>query len=62
MTSVDATILLLIYEDGPHNAEAMFIDPREEELYVIVKELTAPSSAVYSSRSARRSGRGRWGA
>jgi len=48
VTSVDATILLLSYEDGPHNAEAMFIDPREEELYVIVKELTAPSSAVYA--------------
>ncbi len=48
MTSVDATILRLRYEDGPHDAEAMFVDPRDEHLYLIVKQLTEPESAVYA--------------
>ena len=48
VTSVDATILRLRYEDGPHDAEAMFVDPRDEHLYLIVKQLTEPESAVYA--------------
>ena len=60
VTSVDATTLRLRYEDGPHDAEAMFVDPRDEHLYVIVKQLTEPESAVYAVplRGAA-SGRGR---
>jgi len=48
VTSVDATILRLQYEDGPHDAEAMFVDPRDELLYLIEKQLTEPESAVYA--------------
>jgi hypothetical protein len=48
VTSVDATILRLRYEDGPHDAEAMFVDPRDELLYIIEKQLTEPESAVYA--------------
>ena len=48
VTSVDATILRLRYEDGPHDAEAMFVDPRDELLYLIEKQLTEPESAVYA--------------
>ena len=48
VTSVDATILRLRYEDGPHDAEAMFVDPRDEHLYLIEKQPTEPESAVYA--------------
>ncbi len=48
VTSVDAAMVRLRYEDGPHDAEAMFVDPRDERLYLIVKELTRAMSAVYS--------------
>lgn len=48
MTSVDATIVRLRYEDGPHDAEAMFVDPRDDHLYVIVKQFSEPNSAVYT--------------
>jgi hypothetical protein len=47
VTSVDATILRLRYKDGSHDAEAMFVDPRDDHLYLIVKQLTKPESAVY---------------
>jgi hypothetical protein len=47
VTSVDATTLQLRYEDGPHDAEAMFVDPRDEHLYLIEKQLGEPESAVY---------------
>jgi hypothetical protein len=48
VTSVDATTVRLRYEDGPHDAEAMFVDPRDEHLYIIVKQFTEPESAVYA--------------
>ena len=48
VTSVHATIVRLRYEDGPHDAEAMCVDPRDEHLYVIEKQLTQPESAVYA--------------
>ena len=48
VTSVDPTILRLRYEDGPHDAEAMFVDPRDERLYLIEKQLTQPESGVYA--------------
>ena len=47
-TSVDATTLRLRYEDGPHDAEAMFIDPRDERLYLVEKQFGQPGSAVYA--------------
>jgi hypothetical protein len=48
VTRVDATIVRLRYEDGPHDAEALFVDPRDELLYIIVKQLIEPGSAVYA--------------
>ena len=48
VTSVAATTVRLRYEDGPHDAEAMFVDPRGEHLYLIVKQLTELESAVYA--------------
>lgn len=48
VTSVDATTLRLRYEDGPHDAEAMFVDPRDEHLYLVEKQLERPKSAVYA--------------
>jgi hypothetical protein len=48
LSTVDATTLRLRYEDGPHDAEAMFVDPRDEHLYIIVKQFTKPMSAVYA--------------
>ena len=32
------------YEDGPHNAESLLVDPRDGALYVITKEKTGASS------------------
>ena len=51
VTSVDATTVRLRYEDGAHDAEAMFVDPRDEHLYVIVKQLIQPESAVFAVRN-----------
>lgn len=31
------------YPDGPHNAEALFVDPRDGRVYVITKQPTNPS-------------------
>ena len=50
VSTVDATTLRLRYEDGPHDAEAMFVDPRDEHLYIIAKQFTEPKSAVYAVR------------
>jgi hypothetical protein len=48
VTRVHATVTRLRYEDGPHDAEAMFVDPRDERLYIIVKELSRARTAVYA--------------
>lgn len=50
VSTIDATTLRLRYEDGPHDAEAMFVDPRDEHLYIIAKQFTKPKSAVYAVR------------
>jgi hypothetical protein len=47
VTSVDATVHRLRYEDGPRDAEAMFVDSFNETLFVIEKQL-ASQSAVYA--------------
>lgn len=31
----------LVYPDGPHDVEALFVDPRDQATYVITKQLTA---------------------
>jgi hypothetical protein len=46
LTSVHATIVRLRYEGGRTMPEAMFVDPRDEHVYVIEKQLTQPESAV----------------
>lgn len=37
----------IAYPDGPHDAEALFVDPRDGASYVIIKQ-QAPSSAVFA--------------
>lgn len=38
VTAVDATAETLTYEDGPHDAEALAVDPADGTAYVITKE------------------------
>jgi hypothetical protein len=45
LDGVDA--LTLQYPDGPHDAEALMVDPRSGELYIVVKHLTGGAAAVY---------------
>ncbi len=46
--SVNATTFTLHYPDGPHNAEALMVDPLRRQL-VIVKELTGTSKVYVTS-------------
>jgi len=43
--AVDA--LTVTYPDGPHDAEALMVDPRSGEIFIIVKQLTGGAAAVY---------------
>jgi hypothetical protein len=45
--SVEANVLSLTYEDGPHDAEALIVDARNDALYVITKELSLTEGSVY---------------
>jgi hypothetical protein len=45
--SVRANVLSLAYEDGPHDAEALLVDARNDALYVITKELSLTEGFVY---------------
>jgi hypothetical protein len=45
-TSVNATTFTLRYPDGPHNAEALMVDPRKRQLVIVTKE-TSGASKVY---------------
>ncbi len=45
LDGVDA--LTLQYPDGPHDAEALLVDPRSGELYVIAKHLAGGPAGVY---------------
>ncbi|HJX07606.1 MAG TPA: hypothetical protein VJ736_06000 [Actinomycetota bacterium] len=66
-TGVTAKQLNLRYEDGPHNAEAMFVDARHDGLYIVTKEKSGGVGYVYraditgisdgSSRTLRRVGK-----
>ncbi len=42
--AVAVTTTRFRYEDGPHNAESLLVDPRDGALYVVTKEKTGPSS------------------
>lgn len=44
-TGVDA--LTFTYPDGPHDAEALMVDPRSGEIYIIIKHLAGGPAAVY---------------
>jgi hypothetical protein len=48
VSSVEATMFRLRYEGGPRDAEAMFVDPRDETLYVIEKQTVARESTVFA--------------
>jgi hypothetical protein len=48
VSSVEATVLRLRYEDGPRDAEAMFVDARDDTLYVIEKQSVARESTVFA--------------
>lgn len=48
VSSVEATTFQLRYEDGPHDAEAMFVDPRDDTLYVIEKQVGDRESTVFA--------------
>src|SRR4051794_23165007 len=40
----------LLYPDGPHDAEAMFVDPATRDLFIVTKELSG-ASVVYRKAS-----------
>ena len=40
----------IAYPDGPHNAEALFSDPRSNQTYVITKQTTNPSTVFAMPR------------
>ncbi|CAN5887733.1 hypothetical protein BH11MYX3_BH11MYX3_40620 [soil metagenome] len=40
------------YPDGPHNAESLFVDPRDGATYVITKQATNPSTVFRMPRTA----------
>lgn len=42
----------IAYPDGPHNAEALFVDPRDGESYIITKQATNPSTVFRMPRMA----------
>jgi hypothetical protein len=45
LSNVDA--LTLQYPDGAHDAEALMVDPRTGDLYIVIKRLTGGPAAVY---------------
>ena len=66
-SGVTAKVLYLRYEDGRHDAEALFVDRRHDTLYIVTKELFRGYGDVYrvnisdirdgASRTLRRVGR-----
>ena len=42
----------IAYPDGAHNAEALFVDPRDGESYIITKQATNPSTVFRMPRTA----------
>ncbi|MCH1867538.1 hypothetical protein [Nocardioides sp. CFH 31398] len=44
-TTLAATTYELQYEDGPHDAEALLVDPRDDRVWVVTKE--EPSGTAY---------------
>jgi hypothetical protein len=44
-TGVDA--LTFTYPDGPHDAEALMVDPRSGDLYIIIKQYAGGPAGVY---------------
>jgi len=39
--------LTFVYPDGPHDAEALFVDPSSGELFIVTKELTSGDGQVF---------------
>jgi hypothetical protein len=42
----------IAYPDGPHNAESLFVDPRDGATYIITKQATNPSTVFRMPRTA----------
>jgi hypothetical protein len=53
--STTATKITLRYPDGPHDAEALLVDPRDGTIVIVTKDFTGPAG-VYAGRGLRRSG------
>jgi hypothetical protein len=51
-TSTVATKLTLRYPDGPHDAEALLVDPRDGTIVIVTKDLGG-TAGVYSGRQLR---------
>jgi hypothetical protein len=54
LTDVDA--LTLQYPDGAHDAEALMVDPRTGDLYIVIKRLTGGPAAVYRAPAGLQAG------
>ncbi len=52
-TSTAATKLTLRYPDGPHDAEALLVDPRDGTIVIVTKDFGG-TAGVYSGRQLRR--------
>jgi hypothetical protein len=54
-TSTTATKIALRYPDGPHDAEALLVDPRDGTIVIVTKDFAGPAG-VYAGRGLRRAG------
>jgi hypothetical protein len=52
----DVDALTFTYPDGPHDAEALMVDPRSGAIYIIVKELAGGPAGVYRARANLKAG------
>ena len=53
--SVPATARILRYDDGPHDAEALVVDPTDGSVFVITKEAEGPSKVFVAEGETLRS-------
>jgi len=46
-TLTGVSTLTFVYPDGPHDAEALLVDPASGELFIVTKELTSGNGQVF---------------
>lgn len=51
MVELDYRAFEITYPDGPHDAEALFVDPRDGASYVITKETASPATVFRMPRT-----------